>query len=192
MKISSAFLIIFTITIFIAFPSHVLPETAQEAVSESGRSGQITIRHSDTFYLDNKKETAFFSGDVDAIFLSGEVKTRWDNMTVLCDKLEVIYEKTGKTGKTKDIQASIASIVNIVASGNVRINKPEDNEYSSVSVTCEKAEFYQLEEKIDLTGNPIVKYGDNIFQGTKLTLELKTEKITGDDVNAILVSGENR
>ena len=176
MKISSAFLVIFTISIFITFPGIVRPEPAREAAEDSGTSGQIIIHHSDSFVADYSKGTAVFSGGVEA---------EWDNITLSCKRLEVYYEKS--TGK-KDVEDLQASIKGMTATGDVIVNRLTDG----VTATAEKVEYLKTSETMVMTGNPVFKRGKSRIEGTILTVELINNTVSGEDIKADIVSGEKR
>jgi len=176
MKISSAFLIIFTISMFITFPSLARPETARETVKDSGKSGQIIIHHSDTFDADYSKGTAVFSGGVEA---------EWDNITLSCKRLELYYENSAGEKDIEDLQASIKTMT---ATGDVIINRQTDG----VTATAEKIEYFKADETMVMTGNPVFKRGKSRIEGSILTIELKNNTVSGEDIKADLISGEKR
>jgi lipopolysaccharide export system protein LptA len=59
----------------------------------------------------------------------------------------------------------------IVATGNVKITRPD-----GAFATAEKAVYYQGDEKVVLTGKPIVKQGNDFVEGTRITLYLKEQR----------------
>jgi lipopolysaccharide transport protein LptA len=172
MKISSAFLAILAISIFVTFPGLVRPE----AVEDSGTSGQIIIHHSDTFDADYSKGTAVFSGNVQA---------EWDNITLSCKRLELYYENSAGKKDVEDLQSSIKGMT---ATGDVIINRQTDG----VTATAEKVEYFKANETMVMTGNPVFKRGKSRIQGSILAIELKNNTVSGEDIKADIVSDEKR
>jgi lipopolysaccharide transport protein LptA len=176
MKISSAFLAILAISVFLTFPGLARPEPALGAAEGSGTSGQIIIHHSDSFVADYSKGTAVFSGSVEA---------EWDNITLSCKRLEVYYENSAGKKEVEDLQASIKGMT---ATGDVIINRQTDG----VTATAEKVEYFKTSETMVMTGNPVFKRGKSRIEGTILTIELINNTVSGEDIKADIVSGEKR
>jgi lipopolysaccharide transport protein LptA len=176
MKISSAFLIIFTISVFLTFPDPVRTETAPEGGEASGTSGQIIIHHSDTFVADYSKGTAVFSGRVEA---------EWDNITLSCKRLEVSYENSAGKKDTEDLQARIKGMT---ATGDVVINRQADG----ITAMAEKVEYLKADETMIMTGNPVLKRGSDQMKASKITYEIKANKFSFENVEAVLIPGEKR
>ncbi len=175
-KIRSAFLIIITISVYLTFPGTVRPESAGGAAQDSVTSGQIIIHHSDTFDADYSKGTAVFSGNV---------VVEWDNITLSCRKLELYYENSAGKKGVEDLQASIKGMT---ATGDVIISRQTDQ----VTATAEKVEYSKANETMVMTGSPVFKRGRSRIEGSILTLELKNNTVSGEDIKADLVSGEKR
>jgi len=177
MKISCAFLIIFTISLFVTFPGPVRPETAREAVEASdSASGQIIIHHSDTFVADYSKGTAVFSGRVEA---------EWDNITLSCKQLELSYENSAGKKDVEDLQARIKGMT---ATGDVTINRQSDG----VTATAEKVEYFKADETMVMTGSPVLKRGSDLMKASKITYEIKANKFSFENVEAVLIPSEKR
>jgi lipopolysaccharide export system protein LptA len=114
---------------------------------------------SNTLEVNDALRIVTFTGDVDA---------KKDDFTILCSKMLVYYEKLpgqkeGEQGGTK--------IDKIVASGEVRISRAEGG-----VATAEEAVYYQLDDKLVLTGRPVVKQGNDFVEGDRITIFLKENR----------------
>jgi len=158
MNIKCSALIIFILStlIFITYPTLVCSETAQKSGSNTGTSGHIETGPSGTFDLDSQNNIAVWAGDVIAT---------WDNLTIKCKRLEIYYNNIPKKDKNDKIQGSIDRIIAIE---DVEITRPDGS-----SATTEKAVYYYADDKVVLTGNPVLKYGDDKIKGPTITINLK-------------------
>jgi lipopolysaccharide export system protein LptA len=105
--------------------------------------------------VSTEKETTF-------TFREGVTVTA-TNMKLTCDHLEVIARRSGDPAATFGKQENFKSLV---AVGNVRI------EQSDREATCERAEVFPGDDKVVLTGNPVVRSMDGQYQasGPKMVL----------------------
>lgn len=120
---------------------------------------QPIIIKSNSLQIDNKRQVVTFTGEVNA---------SQDIFVLDCDKMFVFYknppgQKEGEGGETK--------IDRIVATGNVRIKRTLGG-----MATAEKAVYYQKEEKMVLTGNPVVRQGKDFVEGDRITLFLRESR----------------
>jgi lipopolysaccharide export system protein LptA len=145
------------------FFSLLFPAIGQTQLSllqdpEKADGGPIVIK-SQSLELDNKKRIVVFSGQVNA--------TR-DDMTMICEKLIVYYidqsanKESGKTDMRLD---------KIVATGKVKMSRPD-----GALATAEKAVYYENDQKVVLTGRPVVKQGNDFVEGSRITLYLKENR----------------
>ena len=125
---------------------------------EKGGAGPMVI-NSDMLEADDKKKTIIFTGDVEA---------KRDDFTVYCQKMVIYYEKSPEK---KEAGQGSAKIEKIVATGDVKIVRTEGG-----VATGEKAVYDQKDEKLVLTGNPLVKQGHNSVEGDRITLYLKEDR----------------
>ena len=139
-------------------PSFVLSETPQKEIFKGDTTGPIIIK-SNTFEVDNKHNIVIFTGDVDA---------KSDNLTISCQKMFLYYH--GQPEK-KDSEKNDTSIDRIIATGEVEIRQSDFG-----LVTAEKAVYYQDSEKLVLTGEPVVKQGDDFVTGSMITLFLSDNR----------------
>jgi lipopolysaccharide export system protein LptA len=149
----------------ILFFSLLFPATGQTQVSlqedeQKADAGAIVIK-SQSLEVDNQKRIVVFSGQVDA---------KKDDMTINCEKMIVYYidqSAEKESGKT-DVR-----IDKIVATGKVKISRPD-----GALAMSEKAVYYENDEKVVLTGRPVVKQGNDFVEGSRITLYLKEKRST--------------
>ena len=150
---------IFLILLFgLLFPAAGQSQVSQQEDAQKAEAGAIVIK-SQSLELDNQKRTVVFSGQVDA---------KREDMTINCEKMIVHYidqSATKESGKT-DVR-----IDKIVATGKVKISRPD-----GALAMSEKAVYYENEEKVVLTGSPVVKQGNDFVEGSRITLYLKEER----------------
>jgi lipopolysaccharide export system protein LptA len=89
-------------------------------------------------------------------------------MTIICEKLIVYYldESANKESGKTDVR-----IDKIVATGKVKISRPD-----GTLAMSEKAVYYENDEKVVLTGRPVVKQGNDFVEGSRITLYLKEKR----------------
>lgn len=133
------------------------PEPPLTQAREAGQGAMVI--HSNTLEADDKKGIVVFTGEVDA---------QRDDFTVYCHKMVVYYEKSPAKKGTEEFAAQIEKIV---ASGNVRIVRTEGG-----VATGENAVYYQQDEKLVLTGKPVVKQDESSVEGDRITLFLKENR----------------
>ncbi len=136
------------------------PAQSETPLNQARKAGQgAMVIHSNTLEADDKKGIVVFTGEVDA---------QRDDFTVYCHKMVVYYEKSPAKKGTEEFAARIEKIV---ATGNVKIVRAEGG-----IATGEKAEYYQQDEKLVLTGKPVVKQNDSSVEGDRITLFLKENR----------------
>lgn len=138
----------------------VSPAGSETMQADTGktRENPITIK-SNTMEVDEKLKTVTFTGDVNA---------REDDLVIDCRKMSVFYETLPTQEGAGETNAHIEKIV---ATGQVRINRA-----SGGVATAEKAVFYRDDEKVVLTGRPVVKQGDDFVEGDRITIFLKENR----------------
>jgi lipopolysaccharide export system protein LptA len=160
------------------WPSAVLPEGSL-AKAKKPVNPSIVI-NSNRLEVDNQRKIVTFSGDVDA---------KRDDFTMTCQKMVLYYiEEAAEAASEKQEMR----IDRIVATGKVNITRAEGG-----SASAEEATYYQEEEKIVLTGNPVVKQGDDFVEGSTITLFLKEDRSIvegskGKRARAVLSQGSEK
>ena len=154
------FFYLILITGFI-FPSAVLPEASKKVLATVDKVSMVIT--SDTLEIDNKRKIVTFSGKVDA---------RRDDFRINCEKMFLHYKdqptdkRAGKSPGKMDVM-----IDKIIAKGKVKIIRTEGG-----LAMADEATYDQIQEKIILTGNPVVKQGNDFVEGSRITLFLKEQR----------------
>lgn len=139
----------------------VRSESPQNGV-EKAESKAIVIK-SNTLEVDNDENMVIFTGNVNA--------KRYD-FTIECQKMLVFYEKLPDQGKTGD---GATKINKIVATGQVKITRSQGG-----FATAEKAVYYQQDDKLVLTEKPVVRQGNDVVEGDRITIFLKERRSVVD------------
>ena len=121
-------------------PGYVGSEVVVETVKVV-KSEPMVIK-SKTLEVDDKSKIVTFLGNVNA---------RKDDLIIDCQKMLVYYENRASQDGREKIETRVDRIV---ATGNVSINRTQGGK-----ATAEQAVYYQGEEKVVLTGKPMVKQG---------------------------------
>lgn len=115
-------------------------------------------------------------GKREIIFL-GHVMAKKGDLTVLGDRMIVIYRSTKKAAGNnpeKNVSSTDLSgtkqIEKILAQGNVKISKGD------IVAVGDKATYYQDIEKLVLEGNPRISRGGDFISGQKVIILLKENK----------------
>ena len=141
----------------IIFSSSVVAGDRQKEV-EKVESSEIVIK-SDSLEIDNKRKIVIFTGNVDA---------RKDNFIINCQKMRLYYlsDSTEMDSGKEDLKVD-----KIVATGKVKITRTNGG-----LAMAEQAIYYQNDERVVLTGKPVVKQGNDFVEGAKITLLLKENR----------------
>jgi lipopolysaccharide export system protein LptA len=150
------FAVLTALALVLVLAGPVKSESLQKELEKSG-SKPMVIK-SKTLEVNDKSKLVTFTGSVKA--------TR-DDFVIDCDKMVVYYEnrsdkRPGK-GQTR--------IDKIVATGNVRIDRAKGG-----TARAAKAVYFQQSEKVVLTGNPVVKKGNDYVEGDRITIFLKENR----------------
>lgn len=134
-----------------------LAEASDTAAPGAGPSPMVI--KSKSLELDDQKKEVTFRGSVHA--------TR-DDFEIDCDQMLVRYDASSKASG-EDMAG--ARIKEIVATGRVVIRRVQGG-----VATAERAVFFQGDEKVVLTGKPVVKQGNDLVEGEKITIFLKENR----------------
>jgi len=126
------------------------PETSEaKLVDRVDKSQPIDIT-SDTVEAYWKENLVIFKGNVIA---------RQKDMVIYADSVEVLTNEDGK------------GIERVTAGGNVKIQQ------GLRVANCEKAVFYNPDQKLVLTGDPKVSEGDNIVLGDEIIFDIDKNRV---------------
>jgi len=138
-------------------------QTLKDQLGSTG-PGPLVI-HSKQLELDDAAGTVIFKGEVSA---------KKDEFEMTCQRMTVHYEKSdqgGAAAKGGTPGEARTQIQKIVASGKVHIQRAQGGE-----ATADQAVYYDQEEKIVLTGKPVVKQGEDFVEGDRITILLKENR----------------
>jgi len=132
--------------------------SAAQVFAKKADNSPIVIR-ADSLEIDDNRKIVTFSGNVDA---------KETQFTINCDKMLVYYlqQKAGPGNEEAQLK-----IQKIIAQGNVRITRA-----SGGVAMAEQALYYHADEKLVLTGKPVVRQGDDFVEGSKITLFLRENR----------------
>ncbi|MCF8061959.1 MAG: lipopolysaccharide transport periplasmic protein LptA [Deltaproteobacteria bacterium] len=157
------------------------PAAAQTDPAQLLKGGDdpLVIR-SETLEIDNKNQMVIFTGNVDA---------RKSTFTIQCRKMHLYYlgESTGATDGPEDVRVD-----RVVATGDVKIVRSDGGE-----AMADKAVYYQKEDKVILTGNPMVKQGEDFVEGSQITFFIGekrsiVESSGSERVRAVIFPGNRK
>ena len=147
------------VLIFLSLHPAFLGAQSKQGPSEVAAKASPIVIQSNSLEIDNNKQIITFKGDVDA-----KEKT----FNIQCDVLLLYYKDGSAPADSDDPNLRVDRIV---AKGRVKITRPEGG-----SASAEHAVYYQAEERVVLTGNPIVKQGDDFIEGDRITLFMKESR----------------
>ncbi|MBP8984998.1 MAG: hypothetical protein KBG12_04530 [Syntrophobacterales bacterium] len=153
--------VVVLLTAFFIQSAGAADRSGSKAVSLKGK-GPIEIT-SDRLDAYNEEKLVVFSGNV--------VATQADKV-IRADQLFVYYKKKkGTKGqKSKDFGQEAGELDRIEARGNVQVTQGKK------VVTGEHGVFYNDEQKIVMTGNPVMREGDNILKGERIIVLLDEDR----------------
>jgi lipopolysaccharide transport protein LptA len=125
----------------------VLSETKEAKLVDKSQPIDITSDKVEAFWKEN------------LIVFRGNVIARQKDMVIYADSLEALVVEDGK------------GIERVTAGGNVKIQQ-------GVRVAdCQKAVFYNLDQKVILTGDPKVSEGDSIVSGDEIIFDIDKNRV---------------
>jgi outer membrane protein assembly factor BamD len=124
-----------------------LPESEKTKSVDIGQPIDITSDRVETYFQKN------------LIVFKGNVMARQKDIVIYADSLEAVIIEGGK------------GIDKIIAGGNVKIQQ------GLRVANCKKAVFYNLDQKVVLTGDPKVWEGDNVVSGDEIIFDIEQNRV---------------
>jgi lipopolysaccharide export system protein LptA len=130
--------------------------------------------------VDNEQKVVTFEGEVNAVT---------EDFVLDCQKMLVYYDNLPTPDNAGRVKTKITQII---AMGQVKINRANGG-----MATAEKAVYNQNNEEVILTGNPMVKQGDDFVEGDRITVYIKenrsvVESSEDNKVRAIIFPGPEK
>jgi len=125
----------------------VLQEPEQAKLVDKGQPIDITSDRVETYSKEN------------LIIFKGNVTARQKDIVIYADSLEAVVIEGGK------------GIERIVAGGNVKVQQ------GLRVANCQKAVFYNIDQKVVLTGDPKVWEGNNMVSGDEIVFDIEQNRI---------------
>ncbi len=125
----------------------VPPETEEAKLVDKSQPIDITSDKVEAYWKEN------------LIIFKGNVVARQKDMVIYADSIEAVIIEDGK------------GIERVIAGGNVKIQQ------GLRVANCQKAVFYNLDQKVVLTGDPKVSEGDNIVSGEEITFDIEKNRV---------------
>lgn len=151
----------FVLTSFFLLASILVPEAAfsQSLKNEVKKAETLEIT-SDTLEVRHNSQEVIFKGDV---------RAEKSDFVINCKELLVRYTENAKTkgsGSTSSYR-----IDRVIGTGNVKITRKKGG-----VATAGKAIYLQDGERLLLSGNPVIRHGNDIVEGDLITLFLKENR----------------
>ncbi len=173
-KMKSRIKLLAWVVVFCMFSAAGQRAESLNAEKEKPDAGVIEIK-SDTLEMNNKLKMVTFSGDV---------KASNNEFSINCDKM-VGYGIGGSGPRASTERPS--RFDKIVATGHVVIHRAQGG-----VATAEKAVYFQKDEKIVLSGNPIVKRGNDIVNGGRIIIFTKEDRVVVEDPKGTFAPREEK
>lgn len=125
---------------------------------QKGGAGPLVIQ-SKSLEVNDASKTVTFRGEVVAVK---------DEFEMACSEMVVHYENPPGKAQKEEVATRISRIE---AKGGVRITRSQGGE-----AAAEEAVYYQQDEKLVLTGNPVVRQGNDSVEGDRIIILLKENK----------------
>lgn len=143
-----------------ALPSSAAPSKEKESVKKGippeTKEAKL-VDKSQPIDITSDKVEAFWKENL--IIFKGNVVARQNDMVIYADSLEAVTIEDGK------------GIERVTAGGNVKIQQ------GLRVANCEKAIFYNLDQKVVLTGDPKVSEGENIVSGDEIVVDIDKNRV---------------
>ncbi len=137
-------------------PGSAVPSKEKEGVPPETNEAKL-VDKSQPIDITSDKVEAFWKQNL--IIFRGNVVARQKDMVIYADSLEAMTLEDGK------------GIERVTAGGNVKIQQ------GLRVANCEKAIFYNLDQKVVLTGDPKVSEGENTVSGDEIIVDIDKNRV---------------
>jgi len=131
-------------------------ETDKKGILPEAKEAKL-VDKSQPIDISSDKVEAFWKENL--IIFRGNVIARQKDMVIYADSIEALIIEDGK------------GIERVTAGGNVKIQQ------GLRVANCEKAIFYNLDQKVILTGDPKVSEGDNMVSGDEIIFDIDQNRV---------------
>ncbi|MGZ3558482.1 MAG: lipopolysaccharide transport periplasmic protein LptA [Thermodesulfobacteriota bacterium] len=131
-------------------------ETDKKGILPEAKEAKL-VDKSQPIDISSDKVEAFWKENL--IIFRGNAIARQKDMVIYADSIEALIIEDGK------------GIERVTAGGNVKIQQ------GLRVANCEKAIFYNLDQKVILTGDPKVSEGDNIVSGDEIIFDIDQNRV---------------
>ena len=152
---------LFVYLALISLMSAIFFPSAPTAAEKKDSDSSISIT-SESLDLNEAKNTIIFEGSVLADTGDSIVK---------CDRMEIFYIKDSSNAQKAGVQDDGRTIDRILCLGNVNITRSDGTQ-----ATAHKAEMFQTDEILILSGKAVAFQGKNRVEGDVITLYLKEKR----------------
>jgi lipopolysaccharide export system protein LptA len=125
--------------------------------TKEAKLGEPSLDRAQPIDITSDKVEAFWKENI--IIFKGNVIARQKDIVIYADSIEAVIIEDGK------------GIDRVTAGGNVKIQQ------GLRVANCQKAVFYNREQKVVLTGEPKVVEGDNIVSGDEIIFDLEKNRV---------------
>jgi outer membrane protein assembly factor BamD len=131
-------------------------ETVKKGIPAEDKEAKL-VDKSQPIDITSDKVEAYWKENL--IIFRGNVVARQKDMVIYADSIEAVTIEDGK------------GIERVTAGGNVKIQQ------GLRVANCEKAIFYNLDQKVVLTGDPKVSEGENIVSGDEIIVDIDKNRV---------------
>lgn len=165
----------------LVFALATAPAGAQGSAKPPATQPVTTTVTSERMTVQNKERRAVFEGKV--VLTKGDLVVRSDVMVVFYEPRDEQQDGSPPAGDGEEgeEQVSQMAVSKIEATGRVKIEK------KAGTATCRKAVFYQKEQKIVLTGDPVAWERGNRVTGERIIMFLEQDRTVVDGRSTVIL-----
>lgn len=168
-------------TLWLGLTLAAAPVGAQGQAKPKATEPVTTTVTSERMTVQNKERRAVFEGKV--VLTKGDLVVRSDVMVVFYEPRDAETGKSTPTDSERGGQEEVSqmAVSKIEATGRVKIEK------KAGTATCRKAVFFQKEQKIVLTGDPVAWERGNRVTGDRIVMFLDQDRTVVDGRSKVIL-----